>query len=181
MQKVNKNGAKARKILLVVWILFAAVATSFGADDNSLKLGDTMPNVSVYDHNGALVEIAQEGKTGFTLFFFYPRALTRGCTAQACSLRDAYDELQEKGVKIFGVSTDNIELQKQFVDTHNLPFQLLADTEAKVIGAFGVPLRNNTSAARQAFLFKDGKLAWLDASASTDKQAEDVLNALEKL
>ena len=145
------------------------------------KLGDTIPSISVYDHNGALIEIAQEGKTGFTLFFFYPRALTSGCTSQACSLRDAYGVLQEKGVKIFGVSTDPIEKQKRFVEKHNIPFQLLADTEAKVIGAFGVPLRNNTSAARQAFLFKDGKLVWSDAKASTKRQAEDVLNALEKL
>jgi len=161
MQKVNKNVAKA--------------------NDNSLKLGDVMPDVSVYDHNGTLVEIAQEGKTGFTLFFFYPRALTSGCTAQACSLRDAYEVLQEKGVRIFGVSTDPIEKQKRFVEKHNLPFQLLADAEAKVISAFGVPLRNNTSATRQAYLFKDGKLVWSDAKASTQKQAEDVLNALENL
>jgi len=158
MQKVSKNVAKA--------------------NDNNLKLGDIIPDVSVYDHNGALIEIAQEGKTDFTLFFFYPRALTSGCTAQACSLRDAYEVLHEKGVKIFGVSTDPTEKQKRFVEKHNLPFQLLADTEAKVIGAFGVPLRNNMSAARQAFLFKDGKLVWSDAKASTNKQAEDVLTVI---
>jgi len=142
-----------------------------------LKLGDPIPNVAVLDHNSATVNLVQEGKAGYTLFFFYPRALTRGCTAQACSLRDSYEELKAKGVKIFGVSNDSVEKQKEFVDTHTLPYQLLADTDNKVIEAFGVPLRNN-AAGRQAYLFKDGKLVWLSTRASTEKQAEDVLNAL---
>ena len=149
--------------------------------DSNLKLGDSIPDVTVNDQNDNAVNLLQEAKSGYILFFFYPRALTPGCTAQACSLRDAYSELQEKGVKIFGVSTDTVEKQKKFADKHSLPYLLLADAEKKVIDSFGVPLRNNTSASRQAFLFKDSKLVWLDTKASTDKQAEDVLNALEKL
>ena len=144
-----------------------------------LKLGDSIPDVAVQDQNDTTVNLANESNAGYILIFFYPRALTGGCTAQACSLRDAYSELQEKGVKIFGVSTDTVEKQKKFEVRHNLPFQLLADTEKKVIEAFGVPLKNNSSAKRQAFLFKDGKLVWFDKKASTAKQAEDVLNVIE--
>ena len=145
-----------------------------------LNLGDPVPDVAVQDHNSVTVNTAQEAIEGFTLFFFYPRALTSGCTAQACSLRDAHEELLSKGVKIFGVSNDTVEKQKKFVEKHSLPFKLLADTNEKVIGSFGVPLRNGKSATRQAFLFKDGKLVWSDEKASTHKQAEDVLNVLMK-
>ena len=168
-------------LVLVFTGLTSTLCAGNNKQDGKLKLGDPIPAVVVQDQNAQTVHLASEAKTGYTLFFFYPRALTRGCTAQACSLRDAYTELQEKGVKIFGVSTDAIEKQKEFEETHNLPYRLLADTDKKVIKSFGVPLRMNSFADRQAFLFKDGKLVWHDKNASTDKQAEDVLHALEKL
>jgi peroxiredoxin Q/BCP len=60
----------------------------------------------------------------------------------------------------------------------HLPFELLSDTDRQVPSAFGVPLVKNAFATRQAYLFKDGRLIWLDTKASTDKQAQDVLAAL---
>jgi len=170
--------------LLVIFIFSNNLYSMIYAENKQngkLNLGDPIPDVAVQDQNDKTVNLAQEAKAGYTLFFFYPRALTRGCTAQACSLRDAYTELQEKGVKIFGVSTDTVDKQKEFEAKNNLPYRLLADTEKKVIEAFGVPVRNKTSAARQAYLFKDGQLVWVDTSASTDKQAEDVLKVLDTL
>jgi len=170
-------------------LAFCASALAFGVcasgqEAPKLKLGDPIPSVAVKDQDGALVNLAEEGKSGYTLVFFYPRALTRGCTAQACSLRDAYEELQAKGVKVFGASTDAPEKQKEFISVNSLPYRLLADTDKNVIEAFGVPLMNlgsDSAASRQAYLFKDGKLVWMDPKASTAKQAEDVLNAIAKL
>ena len=104
--------------------------------------------------------------------------MSKGCTAQACSLRDSYTELQQKGVKIFGVSVDTVEAQKKFQDEDHLPFELLSDKEKEVISAFGVPLINGSFATRQAYLFKEGKLVWLDTKASTDGQAQDLLTVL---
>ncbi len=104
--------------------------------------------------------------------------MTPGCTAQACSLRDAYADLQSKGVKVFGVSLDTVDSQRKFREKEHLPFVLLSDREKKVTSAFGVPLLLNSLAARQAYLFKDGKLVWMDTNASTDKQARDVLDVL---
>lgn len=126
------------------------------------------------------MNLADASKEGVMLVFFYPKANTPGCTAQACSLRDAYETLAEKGVRIFGVSTDSVEKQKAFRTEHNLPFTLLADTDGEVCDGFGVP-RRATFAARQAFLIKDGKIVWRDLSASTADQAKDVLKALESL
>ena len=80
-------------------------------------------------------------------------------------------------MKIFGVSADKVPAQKAFKDKYKLPFDLLADSDAKIIDAFGVP-KTLGFAKRQAFLFKDGKLVWSDTTASTDKQAEDVLKFL---
>jgi peroxiredoxin Q/BCP len=168
-------------LVLLLWTsglvgnLFAA---SSQESNGRLKLGDPIPAVTSTDQNGKPVDLVQAAKSGYTLVYFYPKAMSPGCTAQACSLRDSYTELQEKGVKIFGVSLDTVEAQKEFVEKDHLPFQLLSDTDRQVTSAFGVPLMKNAFATRQAYLFKDGKLVWLDTKASTDKQAQDVLAAL---
>ena len=93
-------------------------------------------------------------------------------------MRDAYAQLQEKGVKVFGVSLDPVETQKEFEQKEHLPFELLSDTDRRVTSAFGVPLIKDVFASRQAYLFKEGRLVWLDTKASTDKQAQDVLAVL---
>jgi len=108
---------------------------------------------------------------------FYPKDDTPGCTKQACALRDSFTELSERGVKVFGVSMDDVAAQKAFREKHQLPFTLLADKEGAVADAFGVPHALGFT-KRQAFLFKDGKLVWRDLSASTERQAADVLEQL---
>src|SRR3984957_20406991 len=153
-------------------------AASSAQDGSKMKLGDPIPAVTVPNQDGKPFNLAEEGKTGYTLVYFYPKAMSKGCTAQACSLRDSYTELQQKGVKVFGVSLDSVEAQKEFEQKDNLPFELLSDVDRKVTSAFGVPLMKNAFATRQAYLFKDGKLVWLDTKASTDKQAQDVLAVL---
>ena len=97
-----------------------------------------------------------------------------------CSLRDANEKLQKKGVKVYGVSFDTVDAQKTFVEKQKLPFDLLADIDGTVIKAFGVPHRGKF-ATRQAYLFKDGKLVWKDEKASTGGQGEDLLKALDGL
>ena len=153
-------------------------AVSSAQDNGKMKLGDPLPAVTAPDQDGKPVNLAEEGRTGYTLVYFYPKAMTPGCTAQACSLRDSYTELQQKGVKIFGVSLDSVETQKKFQVEDHLPFELLSDQDKRVTSAFGVPLIKNSLATRQAYLFKDGKLLWLDTKASTDKQAQDLLAVL---
>jgi thioredoxin-dependent peroxiredoxin len=159
-------------------LLPSVFAASSAQDGSKMKLGDPIPAVTVPNQNGKPVNLAEEGKTGYTLVYFYPKAMSKGCTAQACSLRDSYTELQQKGVKIFGVSVDTVEAQKKFQDEDHLPFELLSDKEKVVISAFGVPLINGSFATRQAYLFKEGKLVWLDTKASTDRQAQDLLTVL---
>lgn len=141
--------------------------------------GAAMPAVACLDQAGKDVKLAEAAAKGYTLVYFYPKADTPGCTKQACSLRDAYAKITDKGVKVFGVSMDSVEAQKAFAEKYKLPFTLLADKEGKVADAFGVP-HVAGFAKRQAFLFLDGKLVWRDLSASTDQQAADVIAVIEK-
>jgi len=142
-----------------------------------LDLGARIPAVIVNDQDSRPVELASAAAKGYVLVYFYPKADTPGCTKQACSLRDAYAELGDRGVRVFGVSGDDEKAQKAFQQKFKLPFELLADTDKKVMTAFGVPHLGGI-AKRQAFLFKDGELVWRDLTASTEKQAQDVLEAI---
>lgn len=144
-----------------------------------LAVGQPIPEVKVKNQKNELVDLSAIAKEGWVLVYFYPKADTPGCTKQACSLRDAYVELTEKGVKVYGVSTDSVEVQKKFADKFALPFELLADQSKKVVSAFGVPAGMGF-AKRQAYLFKNGKLVWRDLKASTAKQAADVLAVIEE-
>ncbi|MGA0845058.1 MAG: peroxiredoxin, partial [Luteolibacter sp.] len=122
-----------------------------------LKPGADLPNLSQKNQEGQDICLASYGESGYLLVYFYPKADTPGCTKQACSLRDAYAQLSDKGVKVLGVSMDSVKAQKAFRDKYKLPFDLLADEDGSVVSAFGVP-RKLKFASRQAFLFKDGKL-----------------------
>jgi thioredoxin-dependent peroxiredoxin len=171
------------KILFASLIVLAGLVVVVRAVSNQrtngkLNIGDALPAVAAEDQDGNLVQLSVAGKSGYTLIYFYPKAMTPGCTAQACSLRDAYSELQNKGVKVFGVSLDTKDSQKKFQEKEHLPFVLLSDRQKKVTSAFGVPLILNSLATRQAYLFRDGKLVWRDTHASTGKQASDVLGVL---
>lgn len=160
-------------------ILAAATALlAGGAHADPIPVGAALPTVEQKNQDDKVVKLAEAGAKGYTLVYFYPKADTPGCTKQACSLRDSYAALTDKGVRIYGVSTDKVEAQKAFKDKYKLPFDLLADSDSKVVDAFGVPKTMGFS-KRQAFLFKDGKLVWSDQDASTEKQAEDVLKFLD--
>jgi peroxiredoxin Q/BCP len=161
-----------RKLLAAAVVPTLALVQAASAEP--LEIGAALPDLAATGHDGAEVELAKVGGKGWTLVYFYPKADTPGCTKQACSLRDAYQQLTEKGVRVFGVSMDEVADQKAFHDKFELPFTLLADPDGKLVKAFGVPHRAKF-AKRQAFLFKDGRLAWRDLAASTGKQAADVI------
>lgn len=102
-----------------------------------MKIGDTIPQQLGLDANGNMITSAQyAGKP--MIIYFYPKDNTSGCTAQACSLRDQYDTLQQMGYALIGVSKDSAASHKKFAEKHSLPFPLIADTDTTLNQAFGV-------------------------------------------
>ncbi len=145
----------------------------------AIQIGDALPSVSALNESGKMTSLADFANEKYVLVYFYPKADTPGCTAQACSLRDAYDKLQKNKMVVLGVSTDSVDDQAKFKKKHRLPFMLLSDHKEEVAKAFDVPVRFGFT-SRQVFLFKEGSLVWLDRSASTAEQAKDVMEFLEK-
>lgn len=155
----------------------AASLLAAAAFAEPLKVGDSAPDARSVDQNGKPVSLAALYGAGWTLVYFYPKADTPGCTAEACSLRDAFADLTKKGVTVVGVSADTPAEQKAFQDKYHLPFTLIADHDKHVIKAFGVPTTMGF-ASRQSFLIKGGKIVWRDLHASTREQAADILRAV---
>ena len=104
---------------------------------NTLQAGDQVPDFKAVDQDGNEVKLSDyKGKK--LIVFFYPKASTPGCTAEACNLRDNYKELQDKNYSLLGVSADSQKKQTNFKNKYEFPFPLLADEDKTVINTFGV-------------------------------------------
>ena len=103
----------------------------------NLKIGDKAPNFSGLDQDGNKHSLSDyKGKK--LVVFFYPKASTPGCTAEACDLRDNFERFKANNYELLGVSADSAKRQANFIEKNNLPFPLLADEDKSVIEAFGV-------------------------------------------
>lgn len=103
----------------------------------TLQPGDKAPNFSAIDQDGKQHNLVDyRGKK--LVLFFYPKASTPGCTAEACNLRDNWERFQKEGYEILGVSADSEKRQRNFKEKQHLPFPLLADENKEVINAYGV-------------------------------------------
>lgn len=155
-------------------LMFSALLGLFSKlSADSLQVGDTAPVVSALTDSGETLNLGDiYAKNAYTVVWFYPKALTGGCTKQGCSLRDASAELTRLGAAVVGVSLDSVENQKKFKETNNFPFPLLADTDKKVVKAFGQSA--TLFASRECYVIKGGKIVYKDTGV-TDKQADNVL------
>jgi peroxiredoxin Q/BCP len=102
-----------------------------------LQVGDKLPDFSCFDDKENLIN-QDHFKGKKSILFFYPRANTPGCTAQACNLSENYSKLVDAGYSIFGVSADKVKHQSSFSVKFGFPYPLLSDTEKVLIKGFGV-------------------------------------------
>lgn len=159
-------------------ILIMSLANLFS---NPLEVGATAPALEVKIHTGEKLDMAAEYAKGPVLVYFYPKSDTPGCTAQACNLRDNFDDIKTAGITVLGVSADSVDSQQAFVDKYTLPFVVVADEDHALGKAFGVGSLMGMVYRRQSFLVVDGKVAWRDLSAKPSTQSQDILAALKSV
>ena len=102
-----------------------------------MNVGDKIPAILGLDENGKEIK-ASDFKGKKLVLYFYPKDSTSGCTAEACNLRDNYSELRKAGYEVLGVSIDDATSHQKFISKNGLPFNLIADTDKKLVEEFGV-------------------------------------------
>jgi peroxiredoxin Q/BCP len=151
-----------------------------------MDVNDKAPDFSLLDQDENKVSLKDfRGKT--VVLYFYPRADTPGCTKESCEFRDTDKQIQKAGAVILGISADTPKAQKKFQEKYHLPFTLLADTEKKVINAFGVYKEKNMygkkvmGIARTTFIIgPDGKIKHVFNKVKPEGHAEQVLEYLKE-
>ncbi|MDR1504161.1 MAG: thioredoxin-dependent thiol peroxidase [Prevotella sp.] len=103
----------------------------------ALNIGDKIPDILGINQDGETVKSSDYAGQKLVLYF-YPKDSTPGCTAEACSFRDNFSKLRKAGYQILGVSVDDEKAHKKFIEKQKLPFPLIADTDKKLVEAFGV-------------------------------------------
>ena len=148
----------------------------------------TLPSVGSDDvvKNGQVHLADLKGRT--VVLYFYPKDDTPGCTAEACSFRDANHEMQKRGVVVLGISADDIPSHQKFAEKYGLPFPLLADTDTTVSQLYGVWKEKNYAGKkymgvnRETFLIdKDGIVRKVWPKVNAAEHAQEVLEAIESL
>jgi peroxiredoxin Q/BCP len=147
----------------------------------TLKPGDKAPDFTLQDQNGKSVSLHDfKGKN--VVVYFYPRAMTPGCTVQACEIRNSKDQLQDEGIVVLGISADPVKKLKQFEDKQDLNFTLLSDEDHQVTesyGSWGLKKfmgREFMGILRQSFFIdKAGKILHVMHKVDTKTHHQDVL------
>ena len=145
-----------------------------------LKVGDKAPNFSCLDQNGNLINLSDLiGKK--VVIFFYPKANTPGCTAEACSFRDHYEEFLELGAEVIGISSDGVKSHQKFAKRHRLPFILLSDSKQKVQRLFKLPkILFGLYTKRITFVInKEGDVCYVHNSLLPDSHIKKALQKLK--
>lgn len=103
-----------------------------------IQVGDTAPDFTLKNQAGTPVTLSELLRQKAVVLYFYPKDETIGCTAEACSFRDAYEDFKDAGAEVVGVSSDSAESHQRFASHHRLPFILLSDEGGRVRKLYGV-------------------------------------------
>jgi len=147
------------KNIFVLVLLLSSNLTCFSQETHQIKKGDFVANFTALNSEGNLWK-STDITSSFLVVYFYPAAMTSGCTKQACAYRDDQSSLKKMGVTVIGVSGDEVSNLKHFKETYHLNFTLLSDSEGKLAEKFGVPTSNGGTITRElngeSFLLKRG-------------------------
>lgn len=178
---------------------FLLLMSTASAQDASLEIGDAAPVFEAQSDEGTTWRSEDHVGDGYLVVYFYPAAMTGGCTDQACSFRDNRSQLQELGASVVGISGDRAESLRIFKRAHQLNFTLLSDTTGEIARAFGVPVRDggtftakeddhpvelvrDVTTARWTFIIApDGTIAYKAEDVNPSGDGEAVINALTAL
>jgi thioredoxin-dependent peroxiredoxin len=168
------------RILTVLGLLVVSATMVQGA--GLLKVGDPFPTWSLVDHMGKKLSSTDLAGKKY-LLWFYPKAMTPGCTAEGDGLRDKFADLQKAGVEVLGISFDQPQDNARFVQEQQFPFRLLSDTDRNVAVAVGAADSPQQPVARRIsyLIGPDGKVLRVYDAVKPATHADEVLRDLAAL
>jgi peroxiredoxin Q/BCP len=174
-------------------VIFALILVSSYSFSQELKVGDKAPKFKTLADDGSTWNVKDYLGKKHIVVYFYPAAMTGGCTKQACAYRDFKTDIESANAVVVGVSGDNVAGLKLFKQAHDLNFTLLSDESGEIAGKFGVPTRDGgtitkevdgksfhlvrgTTASRWTFIIdKKGKVVYKNDEVNATKDTEEVL------
>jgi len=183
---------------LIFTFLIGVLIASPGFSQNTLQIGDKAPDIKTIADNGAKWKSKKYKGKKFIVVYFYPAAMTGGCTKQACAYRDFQSEIESAEAIVVGVSGDNVQGLKLFKEAYDLNFPLLTDINGEIADKFGVPRRDGgtitkeingqsfdlvrgVSTSRWTFIIdKKGEIAYINNKVDATKDTEEVLNFIKQ-
>jgi peroxiredoxin Q/BCP len=183
------------KLHFLITALFMSASTILSSQ--GVSVGDKAPVIKSTTDDGSTWDMDNYLGKDYIVVYFYPGAMTSGCTKQACSYRDRKDELQATGAVVVGISSDNPENLRLFRKAENLNFPLISDSNGELAKKYGVPLGSggaikrtvegkefdlvrDFSEKRWTFIIgKDGKVIYKNDSVDPEKDSEEVIAFLK--
>ncbi|MDD3722023.1 MAG: peroxiredoxin [Lutibacter sp.] len=185
-----------KKLTSIIALLTLTISV-MAQNANELKIGDKVSEFSGLDDNGNVWN-SSNVKTDFLVVYFYPAAMTGGCTAQACAYRDDKATFDKMGATIVGISGDEVKNLKYFKEADQLNFPLISDSEGVISKSFGVPTKEGGSITREIngdnfllvrgvtasrwtfVLDKNRKIIYKNAEVNAAEDAKNVLEVIKK-
>lgn len=175
------------RIYLIIYLLLFSGYIANAHSKNTfmeIKTGDTIPDIVLPDQNGNIVDVKKETAGKNVVLFFYPKDDSPGCTKEACSFRDQYEDFVDANAVVIGISGQSVKSHKKFAEKYNLSYTLLSDEGNKIRKAFGVPTNFfGLLPGRVTYIIdKTGKVADIfNSQTQVNQHIENALNILKKL
>jgi peroxiredoxin Q/BCP len=180
-------------LTLAAGILFSVQSSA------QVEVGDNAPKFKATDDAGNTWKLSDYLGKNIVVLYFYPAAMTGGCTAQACSYRDKQNMLSALNTVVVGISGDKVQNLQWFKEAENLNFPLLSDEKGKIAEKYGVPVKDGGSITRQIggvdqeltrslttarwtfVIDRDGKIVYKDTSVNAREDSDQVIEAIKNL
>ena len=162
------------KVISKIFIVsIIVISCNLFSDEVHLNEGQLAPDFTLFDQDGTPHTLSlYKGKK--VVIYFYPKDDTPGCTKQACSIRDSYDDFTNQDIEVFGISYDNSETHQQFIQKYKLPFNLLSDSDKSVSQLYGT--KGAFFPVRKTFLIDEsGKIVKIYDQVSVLDHGNDIL------
>jgi thioredoxin-dependent peroxiredoxin len=172
-----------QKNLLLATLIFSWFQACRGQGKH-LAVGDTIPVFSLRDQNDSIFNISEYMGKKILVIYFYPRDESSGCTKEACSFRDQYNEFTKAGAMVIGINSGTVGSHKKFIQNHQLPFTLLSDPDNKVLKMFGVRSKFFITGRETFIADQSGKIVFTFDSFTNgrahEKEALQFINSMKK-